>query len=65
MPSLKETAKKYRGHLVVAVAGIAALIAAITGTTVDEDLGNRYSPAFKDAWERGQALQPSPTTPTE
>jgi hypothetical protein len=65
MPKLKDTIRKYWGHVVVALAGIAALIAAITGTPVDEDLGKRYSPAFKEAWERGQALQPSPTTPAE
>lgn len=68
MPSIKETAKKYWGHIIVATAAIGALIAAITPTTVDENLGKQYSPEFRQAWERGEALQPSPTTvisPTE
>lgn len=63
MPNIKDTIKAKWGYFVGAIAAIAALVAALTPTTKDEDLGNAYSPAFKAAWERGAADSPSPTTP--
>ena len=60
---IKEFLTKFKGHLIVALAGVGALIAAITPITMDEELGSKYSPEFKEAFERGAALQGS-VTPT-
>ncbi|CAB4136959.1 hypothetical protein UFOVP315_15 [uncultured Caudovirales phage] len=65
MENIKAKLRKYWGHIVVASAGAAALVAAITPTTMDEKLGSQLSGEFKHAYERGLALQPSTTTPAE
>lgn len=64
MDSLKEKLKAYWGHIVVFLAALAALVAALTSTKVDDNLGNTYWPAFKQAYDQGEAMQgtTSPTT---
>lgn len=61
---MKDALKKYWGHILVAITGVAALVAAITPTPKDEELGQKLSPEFKAAWERGVALQPVEAQPS-
>lgn len=66
MPKLNETWTRFKGSILVALGALAALVAVITTTDIDDKLCAKWG-TCNDAYERGQAgnvpaAEASPTT---